>query len=101
MPKARTPNRPQHHAGDSHYGAFDVEHMPNGAVPGDMFYWDGVQWNLIRLIGGGGMDISFDAVNKTLEIYYADNRVYGSYLSDAILFRTYDNTITADAELVV
>lgn len=100
MAKARNPNLPQQNAGQALYGALDIELMPDGTAPGDMMYWDGVQWNFIRLIGGGGLDITYNADSGTVEIYYADNRTYGSFTADATLKKTTSGSFTADAVLV-
>lgn len=98
MPKARTPGLPQVN-GSLIYGSIPIEVMPDATQAGDMMYWDGVQWQFIRLIGGGGLDITYDAVNKTVEIYYADNRVYATFLADSIIRKTTAAQFTADAVL--
>ena len=99
MPKIRDPNRPQHDADGAHYGAITIEMFPNGTAVGQVPYWDGTQWHLVRLLGEGGIDLSFDSVNKTVTIIHVDNRKYGQFVSDAVIFRTYLVTVWADAIL--
>lgn len=101
MPKARNDAYPQHHMGLTHYGAMDIEHFPDGTAPGQIPYWDGVQWHLATLQGEGQIDLSFDGDSATLTLIAAEDRVYGAADADAILFRTYEGTFSADAELVV
>ena len=118
MAKARTSSI-QHDADKMHYGAISVEMLPDG-VPGlgeiqiPVFVQSQSAWYMMHLIGGGGMDISVDTVNQTVEIFFSDTRVYGSYTADAILYGTISgefypeailkgtlsSTFTADAVLV-
>lgn len=100
MPKIRDTTRPQHDADGAHYGAITIEMFPDGTVPGQMPYWDGVQWRLVTLLGEAGIDISLDTVNDTLTFIHADNRVYEFYTGDAIILKTVSGTFTGDAVLV-
>lgn len=100
MPVARNTNRPQHHMGEAHYGAMQIEHLPNGTAPGQIPYWDGVQWHLATLVGEDRIDISFDSDTATLTLIAAEDRVYGSADADAIFLSTPESNFVADAELV-
>lgn len=106
MPKERTPGLPQINAGQALYGEMPIELLPAGP-PMDqtnlgvaIAAWDGVQWHISRLIGGGGLDISYNAAENVVEVYYSSNRVYQSFISDAILLGTLSGSFTADAVLV-
>jgi hypothetical protein len=100
MPVARNSNRPQHHIGDSHYGAMEIGHFPNGTEVGQIPYWDGVQWQLVTFVGAGGVDVTYNAGEKTLEIIHVDNRIVGGFTADAVFLGTISITFTANAELV-
>lgn len=103
MPKIRDPLLNQHHAGQSHWGELEVELLPTppdnmvGAIP----YFDGVQWQFIRIVVGGSMEINYNAVEKTLEIWSVDIREYGTLTANAVLKTTTAITFSAAAELVV
>ncbi len=100
MPKARTTGLTQHNADLAHYGAISIEMLPDGTAPGQIPYWDGVQWHLATLQGEGQIDIAFDADSATLTLIAAEDRVYGLFTADATLFATTAATFTADAALV-
>lgn len=104
MPKIRDPALNQHHAGQAHWGELDLELFPTPTgsnVVGVIPYFDGVQWQWVRLTAGGSLDLTYNSVEKTLEITSADVRVYGSFGADATTLRTTATTFLANAELVV
>jgi hypothetical protein len=87
----------------SHWGEMSIDLMPTppdnmvGAIP----YFDGVQWQFIRIVAGGSMEIVYNSVEQTLEISSVDIRLYGSYIADAIILRVESGTFNANAVLVV
>lgn len=101
MAKARTEGLPQIN-GQLIYGSIPIELFPDGDDTLQMPVWHPAtaQWYLATIVGGGGMDISFDQTNNTLEIFFANNRVYDTATADAILFKTTSTTFVADAVLV-
>lgn len=100
MPKIKDPNVPSHDASLMHHGAIPIEMMPDGVNIGDMFYWDGNQWQHVTFRVGGSLDLNYNPVEKTLELYLADDRVYGSATMDAIVLAAVQIGFTADATLV-
>lgn len=99
MPKARVDNIPQIN-GAFIYGSISIENLPDGTVPGQIPYWDGVQWQLITLVGEGVVDITFESSTNTLYFASVEGRIYQTFVADAILLKTVSATFTADAELV-
>jgi hypothetical protein len=98
MPKARDPNLPQIN-GQLIYGAISIETFPNGTAVGQIPYWDGVQWQLVTFVGAGGVDVTYNAGEKTLEIIHVDNRIASGFTADAIIQGTVTKPIWADAQL--
>jgi hypothetical protein len=99
MPKARVEGIPQIN-GQFIYGSISIETLPDGSSPLQIPVWDGVQWHLLRLIGGGGMDISINTDEGIVEVFYADNRVYYDFTADAIIYGTVSATATANSILL-
>jgi hypothetical protein len=106
VPKARVEGIPQINAGQGLYGELPIELLPAGDAADQLSagiqiaVWDGVQWHISRLVGGGGLDINYSASENTVELYFGSNRTYGLFWSDAILLVTDANTFTADSVLV-
>jgi hypothetical protein len=106
--KAKNPNLPQIKADQALYGEIPLEMLPTPPVSDQsnpdlvVPVYDQVnqEWVFARIIGGGGMDIVFSAEQGTIEVFYADNRVYATFSADATLFKTNSGTFTADALLV-
>jgi hypothetical protein len=106
--KAKNPNLPQIKADQMLYGELPLEMLPtppasdqsNPDIVIPVYDQVNQEWVFARIIGGGGMDMTFSAEQGTVEIYYADNRVYGSFTADSTLFKTTAGTFTADAVLV-
>ena len=100
MAKARDPNLPQHHIDTMHYGSLPVEMLPDGTQTWGVWMWDGFQWQNVRIVGGGGVDISYDAANNYLEIAIAGIRKYNTFSGDAVLLDTFEDMFDADSILL-
>lgn len=98
MPKPRDGSN-QHNIDLHHYGSLPVEMMPDGEQSYGFWMWDGFQWQHIRIIGGGGLDVSYDPDAKTLEIALTGIRQYFDFDGDAVILKTALAAFTADAVL--
>lgn len=112
MPISRDPSKPQHSLSEFHYGSLPIEGMPAG--PADQIalaLWDGTQWQLVSVVGLGGLEVNYDAASLTLELsqtqyrysftFSADSYLMPGFKADSILkVADIANTVTADAYLV-
>lgn len=104
MAKARSSSM-QHNADAMHYGAIPITMFPDGDPDGgdiQLPVWVNSEsaWYMLTLIGGGGMDVSVSLSEGTVEVFYSDIRVYGSFDSDAIVLRTEEIAYEMDAVLL-
>jgi hypothetical protein len=99
MPKARETGKPQIN-GAFIYGSLPIEAFPVGETGViQMPLWIGNEWRLVRLVGEGIIDITFEDSTDTLYFASVEGRAYATATADSITLKTEVLTFTADAVL--